>query len=92
MTELKALNNISWLQDLKVRAGWGKTGNQLIPNVYNAYTLYTADPANNGYDISGSGTSVSAGFDLTQFGNANGKWETTTSTNIGFDASLLKIN
>ncbi|MEY3193303.1 MAG: hypothetical protein RI982_1080 [Bacteroidota bacterium] len=90
LTELKALNNISWLQDLKVRAGWGKTGNQLIPNVYNAYTLYTADPANNGYDISGSGTSVSAGFDLTQFGNENGKWETTTSTNIGFDASLLK--
>jgi len=90
LTELKALNSLSWLDDLKVRAGWGKTGNQLIPNVYNSYTLYTADPANNGYDISGAGTSVSGGFDLTQFGNPNGKWETTTSANIGFDASLLR--
>ena len=89
LSELKAISKINWISDLKVRGGWGKTGNQLIPNVYNAYTLYTADPANNGYDISGSGTSVSAGFDLTQFGNPNGKWETTTSTNIGFDGSLL---
>jgi TonB-linked SusC/RagA family outer membrane protein len=90
LTELKALNNLSWLDDLKVRAGWGKTGNQLIPNVTNSFTLYTADPANNGYDISGAGTSVSGGFDLTQFGNPNGKWETTTSANVGFDANLLR--
>lgn len=90
LTELKALNNLDWLDDLKVRAGWGKTGNQQIPNVYNAYTLYTADPANNGYDIGGAGTSVTGGFDLTQFGNPNGKWETTTSANIGFDANLFR--
>jgi hypothetical protein len=86
---LNALKNLTWLDDLKVRGGWGKTGNQLIPNVSNAFTLYTADPANNGYDIGGAGTSVSGGFDLTQFGNPNGKWETTTSTNIGFDGSLF---
>jgi len=89
LTELKPLSNISWLSDLKARVGWGKTGNQLIPNVYNAYTLYTADPANNGYDIGGAGSSVTGGFDITQFGNPNGKWETTTSTNIGLDGSLF---
>ena len=89
LSELKALSKLNWLSDLKVRAGWGKTGNQQIPNVYNAFTTYTADPANNGYDISGAGTSVTGGFDLTQFGNPNGKWETTTSTNIGIDGSLL---
>lgn len=89
LTELKALSNLSWLDDLKVRAGWGKTGNQLIPNVYNSYTLYASDPANNGYDIAGTGTSVSGGFDLTQFGNPNGRWETTTSANVGFDASMF---
>jgi len=89
LSELKSLKNLTWLDDLKVRAGWGKTGNQLIPNVANAFTLYTADPASNGYDIGGAGTSVSGGFDLTQFGNPNGKWETTTSTNIGFDGSLF---
>jgi hypothetical protein len=41
------------------------------------------------YDITGSGTSLAAGFDLTQFGNADGRWETNTSTNIGLDASLF---
>jgi TonB-linked SusC/RagA family outer membrane protein len=89
LSELKPISNISWISDLKVRAGWGKTGNQLIPNVYNASTLYNADPSSNGYDINGTGTSIVGGFDLTQFGNPNGKWETSTSLNVGFDASLL---
>jgi hypothetical protein len=90
LTELKALNNLSWLDDLKVRAGWGKTGNQLIPNVYNAVTLYTANPTTNGYDINGTGSSIAGGFDLAQFGNPNGKWETSTSMNVGIDASLFR--
>ena len=89
LTELAFMKDITVINDLKVRGGWGKTGNQLIPSVYNASTLFTPDPNNNMYDITGSGTSLAAGFDLTQFGNANGRWETNTSTNIGFDASLL---
>jgi TonB-dependent starch-binding outer membrane protein SusC len=90
MTELPFMKGLTFLDDLKLRGGWGKTGNQLIPNVYNAYTLYTPDPLNNAYDISGSGNSIASGFDLTQFGNPNGRWETNTSTNIGIDATLLK--
>ena len=90
MTELNFMKPTkSFLDDLKIRFGWGKTGNQLIPNVYNAYTLYAADPQNNAYDIGGTGTSVVGGFDLVQFGNSNGKWETNTSTNIGLDAVFL---
>ncbi len=89
ISELDFMKNATFINDLKVRAGWGKTGNQLIPSVYNASTLFTPDPNNNMYDITGSGTSLAAGFDLTQFGNANGRWETNTSTNIGFDASLF---
>lgn len=89
LTELDAMKNISFLSDLKVRAGWGKTGNQNIPNIYNGYTLYESRPVENHYDINGAKTSIVPGFDLVQFGNPNGKWETTTSTNIGFDASLL---
>jgi TonB-linked SusC/RagA family outer membrane protein len=89
ISELDFMKNATFINDLKVRAGWGKTGNQLIPSVYNASTLFTPDPNNNMYDITGSGTSLAAGFDLTQFGNANGRWETNTSTNIGLDASLF---
>lgn len=89
LSELPLLKNVTALNDLKVRAGWGKTGNQLIPNVYNAFTLFIPDPNNNSYDINGTGNSIVSGFDIAQFGNSNGRWETNTSTNIGFDASLL---
>jgi TonB-dependent starch-binding outer membrane protein SusC len=90
LTELDFMKNLTFIDDLKLRGGWGKTGNQLIPNVYNAYTLYTPDPLNNAYDITGSGNSIANGFDLSQFGNPNGRWETNTSTNIGLDATMLK--
>jgi len=90
LTEMEFMKGLTFVDDLKIRGGWGMTGNQLIPNVYNAYTLYTPDPLNNAYDISGSGNSIANGFDLTQFGNPNGRWETNTSTNIGIDASMLK--
>ena len=90
MTELDFMKKQTFLDDMKLRVGWGKTGNQLIPNVYNAFTLYSPDPLNNAYDITGSGNSIANGFDLTQFGNPNGKWETNTSTNIGLDLSMLK--
>ncbi|MHA8051503.1 SusC/RagA family TonB-linked outer membrane protein [Aquirufa sp. ROCK-SH2] len=89
LTELDFMKDLTFINDLKVRGGWGKTGNQLIPNVYNAYTLFTPDPNNNAYDISGTGNSIASGFDIAQFGNTNGRWETNTSTNIGFDASFL---
>ena len=90
MTELEFMKKQTFMDDVKLRIGWGKTGNQLIPNVYNAFTLYNPDPLNNAYDINGSGNSIANGFDITQFGNPNGKWETNTSTNIGLDLTMLK--
>jgi TonB-linked SusC/RagA family outer membrane protein len=82
------MKDLTFINDLKIRGGWGKTGNQLIPNVYNAYTLFTPNPDNNAYDIGGSGNSIAGGFDIAQFGNSTGRWETNTSTNVGVDASL----
>lgn len=79
----------SWLSDLKLRASWGQTGNQEIGN-FNSYTFYGTSPANNFYDLNGSRTSALQGYDLFQFGNTQAKWETTTQTNLGLDASLLK--
>ncbi|MCZ2477343.1 TonB-dependent receptor [Aquirufa antheringensis] len=89
LTELAFMKDLTFINDLKIRGGWGKTGNQLIPNVYNAYTLFTPDPNNNAYDITGSGNSIASGFDISQFGNSVGRWETNTSTNVGFDGVFL---
>lgn len=85
----------NWLSDLKIRLGWGQTGNQEIGNtaIYNIYvTDYgKGDPTWNSlwgtaYDFSGSGTGLlNSGFKRVQLQNPDLKWETTTQTNIGLD-------
>ena len=91
-------NTKTWLDNLKLRASWGQTGNQEIDN--NArYTLYTTtgslnfggDSYNTGYDIQGSngGRILDSGFKRNQIGNDNIKWETTTQTNLGIDFGFL---
>jgi TonB-dependent starch-binding outer membrane protein SusC len=77
----------TWLDRAKVRIGWGQTGNQEIGN-YNPLTLFALNPITSYYDLNGSRSSAIPGYELTQFGNVNAKWETTTSTNIGVDVSL----
>lgn len=81
-------DNWNWLSTAKLRAGWGQTGNQEIGN-YNSLTIYATNPANSFYDLGGTRTSAIPGYELTQFGNVKAKWETTTSFNVGIDASLL---
>jgi TonB-linked SusC/RagA family outer membrane protein len=78
-----------WIDDLKIRAAYGQTGNQEIGN-YNPFLIYATNPTNSFYDLNGSRTSSIQGYQLDQFGNANAKWETTTSVDFGLDASLFK--
>ena len=79
---------LTWLDRGKLRVGWGQTGNQEI-GYYNPLTIYSTNPITSFYDLSGSRTSAIPGYELTQFGNADAKWETTTSTNIGLDLTLF---
>ena len=80
--------NLPWLSYLKLRASWGKLGNERIGSNYFPYIalmnfgstlFYMAD----GSVISGSTArpAVLAVEDIT--------WETTTSTDLGFDANFL---
>lgn len=83
-----------WIDDLKLRLSWGKTGNQGIDN--NAqFGLYVADygldrVTSTAYDLylQGSGTFPS-GYRATQTGNENLKWESTTQYNVGLDYTLF---
>lgn len=79
----------SWMDRAKLRVGWGQTGNQEI-GYYNPYTIFSTSPVTSFYDLNGSRTSSIPGYELTQFGNANAKWETTTSTNVGLDLTMLR--
>lgn len=83
-------NTKDWLTDLKLRAGYGETGNSEIPVATNFANVYTTSPYYNNYDLSGSNTSESSGFSLSQYGNPKTKWESTNTWNVGVDATFLE--
>ncbi len=77
-----------WLSYLKLRAGYGKSGNDEIGN-YNGFTTFYGDPQLTFYGIGGQPNSSSSGFAHYALGNADAKWETTATTDVGFDAAFL---
>lgn len=83
------LKNSSVVNDLKLRASWGKTGNQEI-NAYNQYNTYATSLASTAYDINGTSNSIVAGYAPRKVGNPDAQWEAQTMTNVGVDATLLK--
>jgi hypothetical protein len=85
----KFMQNVDWLNDLKIRGGWGKMGSISNINPTNPYTLFGQVANQSTYDISGSSTSSTAGIVATQFGNAGTTWERDELTNIGIDATFL---
>jgi len=74
--------------ELKLHAGWGKTGNQEINN--NAiYNIYLSSYNITAYDLNGNKSGVlPSGFYLSQNANPNLKWEATEMTNAALDFSL----
>lgn len=93
------LKKASWIDDLKIRASWGQTGNQEIDNLAR-YTIFVSNygVGENGgqsygtsYDIAGTngGSTLPSGFKRNQIGNDDIKWETTTQTDFGLDFAFL---
>jgi len=84
------LKDVSWINDLKLRGGWGKLGSISNTRSTNRYTLYGQAAASSSYDINGNSTSASVGSYNSQFGNPLGSWEEDKITNIGIDGSIFK--
>jgi TonB-dependent starch-binding outer membrane protein SusC len=76
-------DNLTWIDNLKLRASWGKLGNQNIGTYPYQNVLST------GQNYSFGGT-LASGIALTTLANANVTWETTAVTDLGFDLSILK--
>ena len=79
ITEEKFMQNVQWLNLLKLKGSYGLTGNSEINN-FAARGLYSGD----------AGFGNLAGTRPTQLGNPDLKWESTASFNIGVEASVLK--
>ena len=95
ISEESFMKDINWLNNLKVRFGWGKTGNDNVNGYYNAYTTYRVFNGESYYSLSGSNSSTQAGIHKYKLGNPDGKWEANVTTNLGIDISLfnkLEVN
>lgn len=75
----------SWLTNLKLRAGWGATGNC---NTYRQYPSQELYNASQNYPVNGSIDNPAIYY--SQMANRNMKWETTYQTNIGLDYSFFR--
>ncbi len=72
--------------DLKLRLGWGKTGQQEGIGDYNYFNNYVVSNGSVGsfYDLVGTGEKAKPNVY-----NPELKWETTTTTNIGLDWGVM---
>lgn len=86
MKEEKFLKRQDWLSELKLRLGYGQSGNNRIqPFLYDTFFTSSADY---GYAF-GSGITPGATTGNIM-ANTNVKWESTTSSNAGLDFGFLK--
>ncbi|TDD96632.1 SusC/RagA family TonB-linked outer membrane protein [Flavobacterium cellulosilyticum] len=82
----KFMEDVKWMQNLKIRAGWGKTGN-LPPYtmLYPSYSLLNA-----GAPYAYNSTDIAPGIKpAAQLGNPDLKWESATQTNLGVEVGFL---
>lgn len=77
--------NVNVISDLKLRAGFGKTGQQDISNDYPALALYTSSDSAAYYQIGNEYVQTVRPEEY----DANIHWETTTAYNAGVDFGFL---
>ncbi|HSF52399.1 MAG TPA: TonB-dependent receptor [Algoriphagus sp.] len=83
------LQGATWIDDLKIRGGWGIMGNSNPVPATNQFSLYGGDIGASSYDITGSNSGAQIGFRRTRIGNPNTQWEEAITTNVGFDGTFF---
>ena len=81
------MEDISWISDLKLRAGWGQSGNQSGLADY----AWVQEYSTNYYDWTDEDYADAAPTlgGKSNIGNKDLTWETTTQTNVGVDFAIL---
>ncbi|MES2648720.1 MAG: TonB-dependent receptor [Bacteroidota bacterium] len=83
------MKNIKWINELKVRGGYGIMGNERPIGSANRFNSIGGSSSTTAYDIGGSNTSTSPGLATTGLGDPNVKWEENATANIGFDGTFF---
>ena len=83
------MGNVTFINDLKIRGGWGKLGSLSNIPQNNYVNQYNQAAGNSFYAIDGSSTSSTLGVYNSVLSFPAGTWEQDLITNIGFDATFL---
>lgn len=83
ISEEDFMKNISWVNNLKLRASWGQLGNINNVNQYDYFAAYST-----GYNYS-FGDASSSGVYESKIPNQSLTWETVSMTDIGLDANFF---
>jgi TonB-linked SusC/RagA family outer membrane protein len=87
VSEEPFLKNVKGINDLKIRFGYGTLGNDNIsPLGFLTFFTINNDAA---YPINGSNTNFTPGVRHQTIANPDIKWEETTTSTLGVDATLL---
>ena len=78
------LQDVSWLSDLKIRAGWGKVGNDNIGNDAFVQNMFNNGPTFVDY-VLGAGQTLVNGAAVLTWVNNGGHWENTEQWSAGVD-------
>lgn len=78
------MENLSFINDMKLRAGWGTNGNQEGISNYSQYGLISYTRVTPTTPLAGPA------IKQTTYGNPDLKWETTDQTSLGLDVSVLE--
>jgi len=89
ISEESFLRDVTWLDNLKLRASWGRLGNQNITRLVGKSPVRAPYPYqdllfNTSYPFSG----LMPGVQLIDLVDPSLKWETTTVTDFGIDLSI----
>ena len=80
------------IDNLKLRASWGQTGNQEIPSKITKLSYTDSKSDNDTYPVNGNEGSIEDypyGTIFTRLANPDIQWEVSTQTNIGLDFGLF---
>ena len=85
------LQGISWLDELKIRGGFGEMGNSNNVDPANQFSLFGQSKARSYYPIGGGNNGATAGYFTSRIGNPDAKWETQEQTNIAVSYTHLTL-
>lgn len=88
ITRERFMENINFLNNLKVKLSWGKNGNQGLDPYGTLSTIKNGSSGGIRYEFANS-SNIIYGLQADALGNANLGWESTESWNTGFESAWL---